>query len=363
MATIDKMIDKKLKIDLSPLWNQNIGKFTVRFQDINETQKRILAQRIKDVARQTRIRNIHGPNVQLIYETLLEINPIIFGEYHQREAYRQVTGYRVFNINSVRAMNGFWFHQVCQAIYMIDCLKRDLTKKEMTDIVYLTCQDWDTVQRYVSDNYRIQDPEETERRPLLEDLGMDDIAHARQIADENGANRIPTGVFEEEHENILDEIIDGRENIVGTMHRLGTEMLRTVTDRPRNTNQNIERIENEIRQIRDRRNPAQPGTSENNRFERDRENRIQELRNRRDREARQMQEIRMYQGEERNREPERTNFEGMYEEIQRDEQEPERHTWAVDPGTFRRVDYGATTLRPEGMIVDEVEHNDEDGFR
>jgi len=219
------MIEKKLKIDLSPLWNEEIGTFTIRFLNINEKEKRILAQRIKDVAKQARIRSLRGPNIQDIYETLMEINPIIFGEYNQNYIHRTINGYKTFNKTNSRTLDGYFFHELCKAIYLINCLKRDLNKQEINSIAYLTCQSWDKVIHYTDQHYQTRHEEEIERRNIIEDIGIDDIKRAREHAEENGADRIPDGVFTREPENneeennqfsvietgILNEIIDERQ--------------------------------------------------------------------------------------------------------------------------------------------------------
>lgn len=269
------MIDKKLKIDLSPLWNEQTEKFTVRFQDINEKEQKRLAQRIKDVAKQTKVRKIAGPTVQIIHETLMEINPIIFSEYNQNNHYRTVQGYRVFNINNSRALNGFWFNQLCQSVYLINCVKRDLLKTEIQNVAYLTCQDWDKVIHYIDQNYRIRDPEETERRNIIEEIGMEDIQIARRRAEDNGANRIPTGVFEEPHneiDEIFDELVDHRP--ANTRHGIlneiindgANQVMRTMTEemyRQRQTRRDpsIERLRREINQIENSENPYAGGSS------------------------------------------------------------------------------------------------------
>lgn len=377
MDIFNYMTQKKLKIDLSPLWNQPSQKFTIRFLDINENQKRILAQRIKDVAKQARIKNQNGPNVQTIYETLTEINPVIFGEYHQRNAYRQVQGYRVFNINNARALSGFWFHQLCQAIYMIDCLKRDITKNEMYDIAYLTIQDWDVAQTYVNQHYTIQDPEERERRVLLEDIGMDDIANARHMAEDNGANRIPDGVFEEEHEEIEETLHGLADNILNNlMDDNGNMEIRSVTeevfrDRPEQRieqspeEREIRRIEREINELQRMENNHEVGSY--NWAQQD-----TEVRNRIDHLRRDIDHLRTEIEIRRQREtrPERPALQDYYHMAMRDGQEPERHTFAIDMGAVENIripteyepGYGTQRgirIRPTRIAFDEVEESEE----
>ncbi|MFA5695854.1 MAG: hypothetical protein WC917_00110 [Bacilli bacterium] len=375
------MIQKKLKIDLSPLWNQPSQKFTVRFLDVNEKEKRILAQRIKDVAKQARIKNLNGPNVQTIYETLSEINPIIFGEYHQRNTYRQVQGYRVFNINTSRSLSGFWFHQLCQAIYMIDCLKRDVTKNEMYDIAYLTIQDWDIAQNHVNQNYTIQDPEERERRVLLNDIGMDDIANARHIAEDNGANRIPDGVFEEEHEEIEETLHDVANNILNNLiDNEGNVEFRSVTEevfrnRPEQRieqspeEREIRRIEREINDLQRMENNHEIGSFNWAQQDTEVRNRIDQLR-------RDIDHLRTEIEVRRQREtrPERPALQDYYHTELREGQAPERHTFAVDMGSLEReqIDIRVPTgynpgygtrringIRPTRIAFDEVEESEE----
>ena len=378
MAIFNYMIQKKLKIDLSPLWNQPSQKFTVRFLDVNEKEKRILAQRIKDVAKQARIKNLNGPNVQTIYETLSEINPIIFGEYHQRNTYRQVQGYRVFNINTSRSLSGFWFHQLCQAIYMIDCLKRDVTKNEMYDIAYLTIQDWDIAQNHVNQNYTIQDPEERERRVLLDDIGMDDIANARRTAEDNGANRIPDGVFEEEHEEIEETLHEVANNILNNLiDNNGNMEIRSVTEEVfRNrlpeispAERNMHRIEREIHDLERIENNNPPGSYDWIQIEEEKRNKINQLR----REIEHIQE----QLNNRRTRPERPEAHDYYETAMRNQPVDGRGNriggFAVDMGRMEReqVDIRVPTdylpgygtrringIRPTRIAFDEVEENE-----
>jgi hypothetical protein len=366
------MIEKKLKIDLSPLWNEQTDKFTIRFQDVNEKEKRHLAQRIKDIAKQAKIRNVSGPTVQTIYETLEEINPIIFSEYNQRNQYRTITGYRVFNINNSRALNGYFFNNLCQAIYLINCVKRELLKKEIQSITYLTCQNWDRVIQYVDRNYRIRDPEETERRNIIEEIGIEDIQRARRVAEDNGANRIPDGVFEEKHEEI-DEIINGLvdHNVLGAILEDGTEEERTLTARVFNQNMrrlnrpairrepDVEALEAEIERIQSMRNTYTPGSRDWVNAEEDKITRINDLR-------RAIEEIRG------RRRPERLadradmairNFEENYNqqtvrmEPAENETRPFYGVDRADENTFEPTVRRIGELRPDFMIVDEVDPN------
>ena len=87
---------KKLNIDLSNLWLNPNQKFTLRFKDINESSKRILAKQIKTKARQWRMRDpLHGPTLDSIYDALNEFNPIIFAECQNRTF---IIGHKGFNI-------------------------------------------------------------------------------------------------------------------------------------------------------------------------------------------------------------------------------------------------------------------------
>jgi hypothetical protein len=339
------MIERKLKIDLTPLWNQPTNKFIVRFIDLNEVMKRTLAQRIKDVAKQNTIRKLTGPTTQIIYETLTEINPIIFGEFAEQITYRPVNGYKVFNVNRVRTLGGYMFHNLCQAIYLITCVKRNLRKKEMCDIAYLTCQDWTMVSNYIDENYRLPDPEENQTRNLIpEEIELADIQRARRVAEDNGANRIPDGVFqlEDETQNIIDQLVDNEtlddeflrevrtEGIDPGLERnrhamyAGRRMAMDIDNRERGVRREpaVERIQREIDRIQNRPNNHDIGSFNWNMEERDRANILETL----------------LQERSRIIEDENRSF------VQH--QEPQERTYRARPDQLRRMGYFEIETEP-----------------
>jgi hypothetical protein len=257
---------------------------------------------------------------------------------------------------------------------MVDCLKRDITKNEMYDIAYLTIQDWDVAQTHVNMNYTIQDPEERERRVLLDDIGMDDIANARHTAEDNGANRIPDGVFEEEHEEIEEPLHELANNMLNNLiDNEGNIQFRSVTeevfrDRGEETpeHREIRRIEREIHDIERLGNTFLPTTLEWTRMETEKIERIRELRN-------EIEQLRR-RIERREIRPDRPRMMDYYAVAQREGQEPELHSFmAVDRGgaedarpdirvpTDYNPGYGTRRIngiRPERIVFDEVEENE-----
>jgi len=345
------MVDKKLKIDLTPLWSQPTDKFILRFLDMNETHKRKLAQRIKDVAKQRTIRKQTGPTVQTLYEALEEINPIIFGEYNQENTYRTVMGYKSFNMNVARTIAGYSFHNLCQAVYLTTCIKRRLRKKELMDIAYLTCQDWTKVGNYIDQNY-IEEINQT-RNLMPEEVGMDDVQRARQNAENNGANRIPQEILDEGLSDEAQEILNGFvDHGLVTDEELRTMGTRAVLMDPRTDrndrnirllNENLEVVEREIRSIQQNDNPYQYGNTEWGQYEENRRQMLQELEAER---LRMRERIRLERGV-------RVTPNQLHEyqvNILEAEPAPTDWAWTAEPMEMR-----VRGINPDFMVVDEVE--------
>lgn len=183
------MINRKLNIDFSPLWTNPNQIFTLRYQDMNEPCKLLLAKRIKETAKQQRIKKTTGPSIQDIYETLTELNIIIFTENQCNDGtYTPRNSYRNFNFSSIKTISGYQFHNLCQAIYFILCIKREKTTKEITDITKLIHQNRGIVRNFVDTYFRTRNQEEQRNTPP-EELGLEDIERARNTAIENGAGR------------------------------------------------------------------------------------------------------------------------------------------------------------------------------
>jgi hypothetical protein len=207
------MIEKKLRINLSGLWDNPNGFFTLRYQDLNEEKKTQLATRIKLIAPQRTIRKVDGISIEDIKLTLTEINPIIFSEQQTTEngyrSSRRINSYRRFNTLSSRTLDSYRFKDLCQAIYKINCLKKNLTNGEIYTIANLSTQLHDSVTRYLEPRLRSNNPtEEEERISLISDIGIEDIRHAREQAESRGADNIPDGMYDSG--NLINQNIDDR---------------------------------------------------------------------------------------------------------------------------------------------------------
>lgn len=175
------MTERKLKIDLSPLWNNPGGTFILRFQDISEAQKILLAMRIKHCATQYRLRKLTGPTSNDIHQALIEINPIIFAESQNERRHP----WQNFNVYETRQISGYRFKNLSQAIHQLTCIKKQPTQYQVTNIARLSCLNWRRTEEFVEQWFRNNNLETTEEERLtpITDLGINDIAEARASAE------------------------------------------------------------------------------------------------------------------------------------------------------------------------------------
>lgn len=158
------------------------NQFILRFKDISDIQKIKLAQRIKKTAKQYSIRKDNGPNIEKIYETLEEINPIIFAEggTYEREYPHQSFGY-----SCTYTIQGYNFNKLTRAIYYLTCLQK-LNSDKIDKILQTTSQNWNKIQELLERNNIISEDEI--ERPNLTEIGMEDVTAARTQAERGGAN-------------------------------------------------------------------------------------------------------------------------------------------------------------------------------
>ena len=165
------MSNTKIKINISKLWVPT-DRFTLRYKDINSLNQNLLAKRIKEVAPQYKIRKENGPTIEQIQEVLLEINPIVFGE--------ETTSFystRTFNRNNANSLSGWTFRQLCKSIYKILCLKRNLTRNEITTIISLTTGNYRATRTFMGEAMPTGGIVEDTPQPLptVEEIGLSDI--------------------------------------------------------------------------------------------------------------------------------------------------------------------------------------------
>lgn len=201
-------IESKITISLEPL-RLNLGnRFTVRFLDMNEQQKNLLATRIKVTARQWNLRNEQNQRStpEKIYQALKEINPIIFSE--STRAYIDYRSHRCFGIHDSHTLTSYNFEILCQSIYKMICIKRPLKQREMERIARLTSTDYtraiDHIRRNFIPSNRSENPTETQSISIPE-FGIEEIENIRRRAESNGANNIPNAMFDPD-ENIVEEL-------------------------------------------------------------------------------------------------------------------------------------------------------------
>jgi len=213
------------------LWLEPEERFTVRFLDVNEKQKLQLAKRIKVCAPIRSIKKSTGPTPEDIYQTLVEINPIIFSESLARN-WRPNSRYahQSFGKQHVKAIEGWEFKALCTAIYKTLCLRRTLTKDEVGRIAQLTSCNYEKIESILDQFFSNQPIERPRARP--EELGIEEIRRSR----ENINNReIPEEIRDNsepnEESNNEEDIVDmlGRTRR-GTINNGYNALLNTFTD-------------------------------------------------------------------------------------------------------------------------------------
>ena len=195
--------NSRLKIDPSILWVQQSEYFILRYRDINENSQNILAKRIKQTAPQSKIRDqLKGPTVQEIRETLTEFNPIIFAE----DMFRIRSSPRNFGHFQVTSISGYHYNMICQSIYKMTCIKRQLWPCEIKKILHTTSNNRNAISTLVS----ALSVEETQLQPNpieIPEFGIEEIQNIRLRAESNGANQIPRRMRDQFIDNI-DTTID-----------------------------------------------------------------------------------------------------------------------------------------------------------
>lgn len=182
------MRNKKLPINLDELWNNDNEHFTVRYKDIAQKQKQLLALKIKQNAYQNSIRKTTGPTTILIEEVLEEINPIIFSEYlGTGDWYR---GHKKFGVNAAVYTAGNRFKKLCQAVFLLTCRKKALTINKIKIIASLTHSNWEIIEQYINQRLNINTENEEERITPIEDIGIEDIEKTRRKTEERTGNTI-----------------------------------------------------------------------------------------------------------------------------------------------------------------------------
>lgn len=155
----------KLPSERTTLWKNPTNQFVLRFKDLNEFKQTHLANRIKKCARQKSIREKENITTEIIFQTLLEINPIIFsegkdidrGENHYRTNTEPHQRSKKWNQTECFAISGWNFKNLCEGIYVMICLDRPLTGAEKYNILRLSCGG-------------IKDPEMPDYHRAIEDI-------------------------------------------------------------------------------------------------------------------------------------------------------------------------------------------------
>lgn len=199
------MITRRLNIDLSPLWSDRDGRYTLRFLDTNLQMQAILAKRIKETSPIVTVRRERGPTIEQIHLSLKLINPIIFAEAINRGRNNSHSNFGTYETHQI---SGYWFKELCRAIYYLDCIKKTLGRYELNHIARLTNRDWSYVEQFVDQRVgRVIGPTNTQERIPLEPIGLEDIERARRNSESNGTNNpIPVAMRAPE---TIDELVLG----------------------------------------------------------------------------------------------------------------------------------------------------------
>lgn len=189
------MPNERITIDLSSLRVNPPNKFIVRFSDISEECKRMLAVRIKQTAPIWKIKRDSGPTTEMLQKALADINPIVFCE-NIASTYINAQQHQNFNIFNVQGTFGYFYRRLCGEIYHLICLRRPLTRKELIGMGYLTCGNWRRAEELVERHYTGTSPmEPIQSIPRIEEFGIADLARLRAIRISNdGENPIPEGM-------------------------------------------------------------------------------------------------------------------------------------------------------------------------
>ena len=150
----------------------------------------LLAKRIKEIAPYRTITKENGPTIQDILDILEEINPIIFSE--ASSGYRN---YRSFNLYPSRSLSGYNFKNLCQTIYLILVLKKNIDRDRIFNIATLCCFDYSKIRSFM-DTCTVYQPTTSEPSlELPEEISLDDVTNATNRAINTGANNIPDGML------------------------------------------------------------------------------------------------------------------------------------------------------------------------
>jgi len=172
------MIEKKIKINFSPLWENPDNKFIVRFNDLQDKDKIIFATRLKNSAPQYKIRNQNGPaTIEEIISIFKEINPIIYSE--SLHVLGLLNLQQRFGTQRIQTMNSYFFKILCQLIYKIICLKKPLHFQDYIDICKLssTIRNYTTWENFLTPLY--QGTQEEESQTSTEEISLNDLSNIR----------------------------------------------------------------------------------------------------------------------------------------------------------------------------------------
>ena len=181
------------------LWDYSDELFTVRFLDLNESRKSNLAKRIKECAHQYRLRQANGPNQDIIYDLLSEINPIIFSEHRDcRAEHYGRTNPITFNKGypTTYTLDGHNFRKLCQLIYRILCVKKPLKIEDLTQLVYTTTGSWRASTIFMDIHWRENEQPVTEtRNNNHREVGLEELSLINRNLDASVSN-IPLSLRE-----------------------------------------------------------------------------------------------------------------------------------------------------------------------
>lgn len=177
----------RLNLDLSSLWQPN-ERFTLRYLDLSEEKRTLLATRIKNTAKYLTIRKATGPDIQKIKETLEIFNPIIFGEASINHWSGRQNNYRSFGAQNIKTMGGWHYSLICKSIYLLACKKTKLKREEVIDMARTTAPDYTTAYNFVNRNF-IEEVDDVEEEPIvIEEANMQQLERIRRRLSPNEMN-------------------------------------------------------------------------------------------------------------------------------------------------------------------------------